>query len=102
MDIDGPQDVVLIGEGDAPAGVDTTPLRDRLAAVRQVAEDRRAELLIAGRTSSATLIWLERHTASRTRALIEERGMRAGAATNARPAASVTVTVVDDESDGSS
>lgn len=95
VDIDGPQDLVLIGQRDAPSGVDTTPLRGRLAAVRQVAEDRRGELLIAGRTSSATLIWLERHTASRTRALIEERGLRAGASTNARPAASVLGALLD-------
>ena len=95
VDIDGPQDLVLIGERDAPSGVDIATLMSRLAAVRQVAQDRRAELLIAGRTSSTTLAWLERHTASRTRALIEERGMRAGATSNARPTASVLGALLD-------
>ena len=89
VDIDGPQDLVLIGEGDAPPGIPTATLRSRLASVRQVAGDPRAELLVAGRTSATTLAWLEGHTASRTRALIEERGMRAGATTNRRPVASV-------------
>ena len=95
VDIDGPQDLVLIGERDAPSGIDIATLLGRLAAVRQVAEDRRAELLIAGRTSATTLAWLERHTASRTRALIEERGLRAGATTNRRPAASVLGALLD-------
>ena len=34
-------------------------------------------MLVAGRTSSATLAWLERHSAARTRAWVEERGLRA-------------------------
>jgi hypothetical protein len=33
--------------------------------------------LIAGRTSATTLGWLEGHTAARTRAWVEERGLRA-------------------------
>jgi hypothetical protein len=45
--------------------------------VRAVAADRRAELLVAGRTSATTLGWLERHAASRVRAWVEERGLRA-------------------------
>src|SRR5206468_1025928 len=49
----------------------------RLATIRLVAADRRAELLVAGRTSAASLGWLERSTAARVRALIEERGLRA-------------------------
>lgn len=101
VDIDGPQDLVLIGEREAPSGIDIAPLLGRLAAVRQVAEDRRAELLIAGRTSSTTLAWLERHTASRTRALIEERGLRAGATTNPRRAASVLGALLDRDGPGS-
>ena len=44
----------------------------------QVAADPGAELLVAGRLSSDTLRWLERGTASRTRALVEERGLRSG------------------------
>lgn len=95
VDIDGPQDLVLIGDADAPRSVDTAVLRSRLSGVRQVAMDRGAELLVAGRTSSMTLSWLERHTASRTRAIIEERGLRAGAATNRRPAASVLGALLD-------
>ena len=35
-----------------------------------------AELVVAGRVSAANLAWLEAHTASRTRALVEERGLR--------------------------
>ena len=82
VDIDGPLDLVLTGTrqviGDATSfGIDLAPLTDRLGAVRRVAGEIRAELLIAGRTSAATVGWLERRTPSRTRALIEERGMRA-------------------------
>jgi hypothetical protein len=77
IDIDGPLDLVLVGVEKAPAGVDLAVVRSRIAAVRAVAADRRAELLVAGRTSAATLAWLERHSAARTRAWIEERGLRA-------------------------
>jgi hypothetical protein len=73
FDLDSPLDVVLLGErepGDALVA-------DRLAAVRAVAADRRSELLVAGRSSAATLAWLERHTAGRVRAWVEERGLRA-------------------------
>ena len=45
--------------------------------VRAVAADRRAELVLAGRTSAATLAWLERRAAARARAWVEERGLRA-------------------------
>jgi hypothetical protein len=81
MDLDSPLDVALIGrqriEGPAadPAVFDL--VERRLAALRSVAADRRAELLVAGRTSAGTLRWLERSTASRVRALVEERGLRA-------------------------
>src|SRR5215207_1692334 len=77
IDIDGPLDMVLVGATEAPAGVDLTAVRSRVDAVRAVAADRRAELLVAGRTSAATLAWLERHSAARTRAWVEERGLRA-------------------------
>jgi hypothetical protein len=77
FDLDGPLDLVLLGatvaESDAPDGVVTA----RLAEVRRVATDRRAELLVAGRTSASTLGWLERHAAPRVRAWVEERGLRA-------------------------
>lgn len=95
VDIDGPQDLVLIGQRDAPAGTEMATLLSRLAAVREVAGDRRAELLIAGRSSSTTLAWLERNTSSRTRALIEERGMRAGATSNRRSVASILGALLD-------
>ncbi len=93
VDIDGPLDLLLAGDADEIASaeaekVDTARVRDRIDDIRSVAADRRAELLIAGRTSSTTLAWFERHTASRTRALVEERGLRTRAA-GQRPAASV-------------
>jgi hypothetical protein len=77
FDIDGPLDLVLVGAAAAVADVDLSLLESRIAAVRTVADDPRAELLVAGRTSSATLAWLERHSAARTRAWVEERGLRA-------------------------
>ena len=75
IDFDSPLDLIL-------AGLDTTApeltgARARLAAVAGVAANRRAELLVAGRTSASTLRWLERNAASRVRALVEERGLRA-------------------------
>jgi hypothetical protein len=77
MDLDSPLDVILVDRSWQPPDVDLGALRDSLTACRAVAGDRRAELLVAGRTSAATLRWLERSTRSRTRALIEERGLRA-------------------------
>ena len=77
IDIDGPLELVLLGGKARPPGIDLEPLLDRLLQVRSVAADRRAELLVTGRTSAATLAWLERATAARTRAIVEERGMRA-------------------------
>ncbi len=81
FDLDGPLDLVLLDRS-AP-GREARPTRgtrwcvDRLAAVRAIAADRRAELLVAGRTSATTLGWLERHAAARVRAWVEERGLRA-------------------------
>jgi hypothetical protein len=76
FDIDGALDLVLLG---ARAGVpvDLGVVDARLTAVQAAAADRRAELLIAGRTSAASLAWLERHVAARVRAWVEERGLRA-------------------------
>jgi hypothetical protein len=91
VDIDGPLDVVLTGgEGAATAhdAIDVGPVSERLAAIRRTAVDPHMELLVAGRTSARSLLWLERRTASRTRALIEERGMRTRVA-GQRAAASV-------------
>ena len=78
VDLDSPLDVELTRPGALPADIGSA-VRDRLAAIRLVAGDRRAELLVAGRTSGSTLGWLERSAASRVRALVEERGMRASA-----------------------
>jgi len=78
IDIDGPLDLILVGAAaGAGAGVDLSLLESRIAAVRAVVADHRAEMLVAGRTSSSTLAWLERHSAARTRAWVEERGLRA-------------------------
>lgn len=83
MDLDSPLDVLLIpSRGAAPVGVDTAAVRDRMAALRNVAANRRQEFLVAGRTSAATIRWLERATAARIRALIEERGLRASSPTS--------------------
>jgi hypothetical protein len=68
--------------------------------------DRRAEVLVAGRTSATTLRWLETGTAARIRALVEERGLRASSrqaradaptATTQRAPASVLGRVLDHE-----
>jgi hypothetical protein len=80
VDLDSPLDALILGLPAAGDG-DGAPLDrrvlDRVGSVRTLARDPGAELLVAGRTSAATLAWLERSTASRTRALIEERGLRA-------------------------
>jgi hypothetical protein len=76
-------------------------VRDRLDALRGVAADPGAELLVAGRTSAASLRWLESRTRSRTRALIEERGLRTASAgvllgrPNQRPSRSVLGMALD-------
>lgn len=73
IDLDSPLDVFLtLGAPD----VETAVVGDRVRRVRAVVSNAAAELVVAGRTSSSTLRWLERSTASRTRALIEERGLR--------------------------
>jgi hypothetical protein len=96
VDIDGPLDLVLIGAAWIPpasaGGLER--VADRLAAVRAVARDPRAELIVAGRTSAAGLAWLERSTAARTRALVEERGLRTAGA-GQRPPRSVLGALLD-------
>ncbi len=77
FDLDGPLDLVLLGSTVGAADPRDTVVAGRLADVRSVAADRRAELLVAGRTSASTLAWLERHAAARVRAWVEERGLRA-------------------------
>jgi hypothetical protein len=79
VDIDGPGDLVLIGPKtwlpNPPAGA-IDRVTERLAALRAVARDPRAELIVAGRSSAAGLAWLQQNIAARTRAIVEERGMR--------------------------
>jgi hypothetical protein len=76
LDLDSPADVILAG-GALPATAQDSLLPARLVALRSVMNDRRAELAVAGRTSAATLVALERRCACRVRALVEERGLRA-------------------------
>lgn len=98
MDVDSPLDVLLLeaahGAPALPIITEASAARDRLDRLRALAADPGAELLVAGRTSAADLRWAERHTRSRTRALVEERGMRTASAgplvgrPNRRPARS--------------
>lgn len=87
LDLDSPLDLALLArrsscppglrELAATAGDRLARVQDRLRAVGSVMADPRAELVVAGRTSATTLRWLERRTACRVRALVEERGLRA-------------------------
>ena len=108
FDVDDPLDLVLLRRARpssplrVPPGVDTSRAEAALGAVSAVARDASAELLVAGRASSASLAWLELRTAARVRALIEERGLRAAspaaassAAARPRPPASVLGALLD-------
>ena len=77
FDLDGPLDVLLMGRAGEPTVGDVGTARARLREVAAIAADRRAELVVAGRTSASTLRWLEKAANARVRALVEERGMRA-------------------------
>ena len=86
IDVDGPLDLVLLGRARPSVGMPPPPEKVDVATVVRclddvagVAADRRAELLVAGRTSVEALGWLERRAAARIRALVEERGLRAAA-----------------------
>lgn len=98
IDVDSPLDAVFTSRfGSIP---EADLVIDRIARLRAIASDPRRELVVAGRTSAATLRWLERATASRTRALAEERGLRAiglpHASGGQRPPRSVLGIVLDD------
>ena len=96
IDIDGPLDLVLLG-GRWTSALDTDDLERVVASlgrVRRVTADAGGELLVAGRVSASNLAWLESHTQSRTRALVEERGLRTRHA-GQRPAASVLGALLD-------
>ncbi|NJD28701.1 MAG: hypothetical protein FIA92_10450 [Chloroflexi bacterium] len=96
IDLDSPLDVLLLG-WPLRTDVPTAAVQARLERLRTVASDPSAELVVAGRTSATTLRWLERRTASRTRALVEERGLRAiGTAAQARPPRSILGLLLDD------
>jgi hypothetical protein len=105
VDLDSPLDVVLVqavqpnpGSLD---GIDTTIVRDRLERIRNVAADPHRQLVVAGRTSAGTLRWLESSTASRTRALVEERGLRSiGLAGGQAAPRSVLGMLLDDRGPG--
>ena len=79
FDVDSPLDALVLARSTGPAAGAAEDRRAarRLDEIAAVAADPRAELLVAGRTSAATLRWLERHVPARVRALVEERGLRA-------------------------
>ena len=119
VDVDSPLDLVLTGLErrlglPVPEDVNLAPVRACLAAVGPLADDAAAEILLAGRTSPTAVRWLERRTAGRVRALVEDRGLRAGTdgewATGAggsparppqRPPASVLGALLDRDGPGS-
>jgi hypothetical protein len=85
VDFDSPLDLLPMGRAiDAvrlrAAGIPTDAVVERLGRVRAILASRRAELVLAGRTSAGTLRALERGAACRVRALVEERGLRASSA----------------------
>lgn len=103
FDIDSPLDVVLLG---MEHGFDDAAVAARLERLRSIAADPARELVLAGRSSASGLRWLERRTASRTRALIEERGLRAigmaadGRQRDQRPPRSVLGMLLDERGAG--
>jgi len=90
VDLDSPLDAALIGRHVGPA---STALA-RLDAVAAVAGDATAELVVAGRTSAATVSWLEGAVRARVRGLVEERGLRTRRS-GQRPARSVLGLLLD-------
>ena len=81
LDLDSPLDALLVWPDQttddlAGAAIDPAPVRRALARVSAAARDPSRELVVAGRASSRGLAWLEKRTAARTRALVEERGFR--------------------------
>ena len=103
VDYDSPLDLVLTG---AAAEGPFAAAREQLDRITAVAADARAEVLIAGRTSSSTLRWAERRVPARTRVLIEERGLRASTelaladAGSQRPARSLLGHLLDADGPG--
>jgi hypothetical protein len=82
IDLDSPLDLLLLGRSAnaarlRKAGIPLGAVETRLQRIGAILGERRAELVVAGRTSARTLRALERGTACRVRALVEERGLRA-------------------------
>ena len=102
IDVDGPLDLVLLGGRwrDLVPAADGARVRAIIDAIRAVVADPEGELVVSGRVSAANLAWLEAHTESRTRALIEERGFRTRR-TGQRAAASVLGALLDRDGPGS-
>lgn len=102
IDVDGPLDLILLGGRwrDMVPAAEGARVRAIIDAVRSVVADPASELVVTGRVSAANLGWLETHTASRTRALIEERGFRTRR-TGQRPAASVLGELLERDGPGS-
>ncbi|MGH2511650.1 MAG: hypothetical protein ACRDGQ_03070, partial [Candidatus Limnocylindrales bacterium] len=65
FDLDSPLDLVLLGSLGRVLDPGSRPgdslVLERLAGVRRALADPRAEVVVTGRTSAATLAWLERH-----------------------------------------
>jgi CTP:molybdopterin cytidylyltransferase MocA len=98
FDVDTPLDVLLLAAADGAAAGDPADLPslphgdvsavlERLVAMRALAGDPAAELLVAGRIAGADLRAIEQGSRARTRVLIEERGLRTAymAAQRGRP-----------------
>ncbi len=102
IDVDGPLDLVLLGGRwrDLVPAADGARVRAIIDAIRTLVADPGSELVVSGRVSAANLAWLEAHTASRTRALIEERGFRTRRS-GQRPAASVLGALLERDGPGS-
>jgi len=112
VDIDSPLDLVLAARhpgcpapireraNAALAEPDLATLTATIAGVAAVMGDPRGELVIAGRTSAATLRWLERNARCRVRAIVEERGMRAAGSSNRRPPRSILGYALDNSGPG--
>ena len=98
VDLDSPIDAFLTGL-DEPSDQSFERVRAAAAELRRVSNDPQKELLVSGRTSSTTLRWLERSTASRTRSLVEERGLKT-ATPGQRPARSALGLLLDRDGPG--
>jgi hypothetical protein len=99
LDLDSPLDALLVDPSRtagvlAASGSEPSAVIGAIRGLVATTTDPTKELIVAGRASSAGLRWLERRTASRTRALIEERGLRTRAQ-GQRPARSALGLVLD-------